>query len=143
MNKQVIKNVVSDGTSAPTAVKEEPHVQAKPSIESQPATNHELSVLDDLQKSLSMKPAGTAPLSEGPRSRRTNSIYVKHFGNAVGTRQVFNHYETVNKPSQLWKKQGSVSMDAAQIAELFRLRPELSEYCLMEIQNAQLSDIGK
>lgn len=82
-----------------------------------------------------MKPANTSSATTGVR--RTNSVYVKHFGNAVSSRTVFNYD---NAPSQVWKRKGMVTMDSSQIAELFRLRPELSEYVFMEIQNSRLSE---
>jgi predicted secreted protein len=83
-----------------------------------------------------MKPTASSTASTSG-VRRTNSVYVKHFGNAVSSRTVFNYD---NGPSQVWKRKGMVSMDSSQIAELFRLRPELSEYVYMEIQNARLSE---
>ena len=104
-------------------------------------TEHDHSVMDSLHKALTQKPTSAASATEGPQGRRTNSVYVKHFGNSVNSRTVFNHYDNLSKKSQLWKRQGTVTLDGNQIAELFRLRPELSEYCFMEIENAQLSDL--
>lgn len=92
-------------------------------------------VLESLQRSVTLTPAATA--SQG---RRTNSVYIQHFGNVLAHRSALH----VSNPeptstSNAWRRKGTVQMEGYHLAELFRLRPELSEFIFMEIQNAKLS----
>ncbi len=136
---QVIKGVVSDGhqpapqPSGQAAEKEEASSSSTKGITEEKSDQ---SVLQSLHGALTVKQNAPANATS-TGVRRTNSVYVKHFGNAVASRTVFNYD---NAPSQVWKRKGMVSMDSSQIAELFRLRPELSEYVFMEIQNVRMFD---
>jgi predicted secreted protein len=104
-------------------------------------TDRDHHVLDSVQKSLTMKTSVGEEETITQPGRRSNSVYVQHFGNSVGSRVVYNHYDKAVAKDNRWKSKGSVTIDGAQLAELFRLRPELSEYIHMEIQNARLSTL--
>ncbi len=117
---QVIKDVVSDFTLVQDSLDDN--------------KGQETVVLENLHKSLSLD---LKPIQTG---KRTNSVYVKHFGSSISSRTVMGVSD--NQSSHVWKKKGSVTMESGQLAELFRLRPELSEYIYMEIKNAKLTELN-
>ena len=132
----MIKGVVSDGHQPTSSASGQASEKEESSSPTKGVTEEksDQSVLQSLHGALTVKSSAT-PTNATSGVRRTNSVYVKHFGNAVASRTVFNYD---NEPSQVWKRKGMVTMDSSQIAELFRLRPELSEYVFMEIQNARM-----
>ena len=126
----MIKSVVSEATSLESPKKT--HTQVS---ESAFDKTEDSLVLDSLQKSVVLTPAATA--SQG---KRTNSVYVQHFGTVLAHRSAQHiHLPDAPTASNAWRRKGMVQLEGRHLEELFRARPELSEFIFMEIENAKLN----
>ena len=127
----MLKNVVGNATTDMESPKKVTQSQAPDSLFDKMDDNV---IIESLQRSVTLTPAATAT-----QGRRTNSVYVQHFGTVLAHRSA-RHFSNPDQSAanNAWKHKGMVQLEGNDLAELFRQRPELSEFIYMEIENAKI-----
>jgi hypothetical protein len=90
------------------------------------------SVMEGIQKSLNLN---TVPKSQ--HKQRTNSVFITHFSTNLKVRPSDRHGPSTNQGR---KRMGNnLILEGKKLSELLQLKPELSEFLYMEIENMKIS----